>query len=56
MGSPVSSIVPICTWNVLKEKLSVLLMTPGHGSGLWMIHGSSNNKHINKNFWITLIM
>ena len=29
---------------------------PGHGLGLWMTCGSSNNRHINRNFWIISIM
>ena len=29
---------------------------PGHGIGLWMIHGSSKNRHINKNSWTTSIV
>ena len=38
-------LLPICTWNVLKERLSVLLSTPpGHGISLQMIHGSSRKQ------------
>ena len=38
-------LLPIYTWNVLRERLSVLLSTPpGHGIGLWMIHGSSKKQ------------
>ena len=49
-------LLPICTWNVLRERLSVLLSTPpGHGTGLWMEHGSSKNRHIKKNSWTTSI-
>ena len=51
MGSPVSPIVPTCIWNILRENPQGLLLThPGYGMGLWMTHGSSNNKPINRHF------
>ena len=57
MGSPVSPIVANLYRECFERKaLSSANNPPRHGSGLWMIHGSSNNRHINKNFWITLIM
>ena len=43
-------LLPICIWNVLREKpLHLLLTHPRYGIGLWMTHGSSKNRHS----WIT---
>ena len=57
MGSPVSPVVANLYMECFKRKvLSSANNPPGHGLGLWMISGSSNNRHINKKFWITLIM
>ena len=44
-------LLAICIWNVLREKPLHLLPTPlGFGRGLWMTHGSSKNRLINKAF------
>ena len=57
MGSPVSPVVANLYIECFERKaLSSANNPSGHGSGLWMICGSSNNKHINKNFLIILIM
>ena len=57
MGSPVSPIVAnLCMESFERKALSSANNPPRHGSGFWIIHGSSNKRHINKNFWITLIM
>ena len=57
MGLPVSPIVTnLCMEYFERKVFSSAKTPPGHGLGLWMIHGSSNNRLINKNFWITSIM
>ena len=56
MGSPVSLIVANLYMESFERKaLRSANNPPGPGLGLWMICGSSNNRHINKNFWIILI-
>ena len=56
MGSPVSPIVANLYMEIFeREALMSATNPPGHGSGLWMTHGSSNNRHINKVFWIISI-
>ena len=56
MGSPVSPIVANLYMESFERKaLMSATNPPGHGLVLWMTHGSSNNRHINKHFWITLI-
>ena len=56
MGSPVSPIVANLYMESFKRKaLMPATNPPGHGSGLWMTPGSSNNRHINKVFWIISI-
>ena len=56
MGSPVSPIVANLYTECFERKaLSSAINPPGHGIGLWMIHGSSKNRHINKNSWTTSI-
>ena len=56
MGSPVSPIVANLYMESFERKaLRSANNPPGHGLGLWMTHGSSTNRHINKNFWFILI-
>ena len=55
-GSPVSPIVANLYLESFERKaLMSATNPPGHGSGLWMTYGSSNNRHINKVFWIISI-
>ena len=56
MGSPVSPIVTNLHMKSFERKaLSSAINPPGNGRGLWMTHGSSKNRHINKNSWTTSI-
>ena len=56
MGSPFSPIVANLYMECFETKaLSSAINPPGHGIGLWMIHGSSKNRHTNKNSWTTSI-
>ena len=56
MGLSVSPIVTNLYMECFGRKaLSSAINPPGHGIGLWMIHGSSKNRHINKNSWTTSI-
>ena len=53
MGSPVSPIVANLYMEIFERKaIMSAINPPGHGLGLWMTHGSSNNRHTNKDFWI----
>ena len=53
MGSLVSLIVTNPYMEHFERKtLRAVINPPGYGTGLWMIHGSSNNKHTNRHFWI----
>ena len=57
MGSLVSPIVANLYMDCFERKaLSSAINPQGHGIGLWMIHGSSKNRHINKNSWTTSIV
>ena len=57
MGSPVSPIVTnLYMEHFERNALSSAINPPGHGIGLWMIHGSSKNRHINKNSRTTSIV
>ena len=56
MRSPVSTIVANLHMESFERKaLRSAITPPGHGLGLWMTPGSSNNRHINKVFWIISI-
>ena len=35
-----------------RKALRSAINPPGNGTGLWMTHGSSNNKATNRHFWI----
>ena len=51
MGSPVSPIVANLSMESFERKaLMSATNPPRHGSGLWMTHGSTNNRHINTGF------
>ena len=53
MGSPVSPIVANLYMEGFERKaIASAINPPRHGLGLWMTHGSSNNRHTNKDFWI----
>ena len=57
MGSPVSPIVANLYMECFERKaLRSAINPPRHGLGLWMTHGSSENRLINKNSWNTSIM
>ena len=54
MDSPISPIVANLYMEYFEKKPPcLLLIPPGHGTGLWMTHGSSNNRPINRHSWIT---
>ena len=56
MGSPVSPIVTkLCMESCEIKAVSSATNPPGHGTGLWLTHGSSKNRHVNKNSWTTSI-
>ena len=56
MGSPVSPIVANLYMECFERKaLRSAINPPRHGLGLWMTHGSSKNRLINKNSWNTSI-
>ena len=56
MGSLVSPIVTNLYMESFERKaLSSAINPPGHGTGLWMTHGSSINRLTNKNSWTTSI-
>ena len=51
--SPVSPIVANLYMESFERKaIRSAIYPPRHGLGLWMTHGSSNNRHTNKVFWI----
>ena len=53
MGSPVSPLEANLYMESFKRKaIRSTIDPPGHGLGLWMTHGSSNNRHTNKVFQI----
>ena len=53
MGSPVSPIVAnLYVESFERKALRSATNLPRHGLGLWMTCGASNNRHINKDFWI----
>ena len=55
MGSPVSPIVANLYMECFERKaLRSVINPPRHDLGLWMTHGSSKNRLINKNSWNTL--
>ena len=57
MGSPVSPIVANLYMEHFERKaLRSASNLPRYVIGLWMTHGSSNNKLINKHFWIISIV
>ena len=54
MGSLVSPIVANLYMEYFERKALVSVINPPRfGTGLWMTHGSSNNRPINKHSWIT---
>ena len=54
MGSPVSPIVANLYIEYFERKvLASAINPPGYGTGLWMTHGASNNRPINRHSWIT---
>ena len=56
MGSLVSPIVANLYMEHFERKaLKSVINPPGYGTGLWMTHGSSNNKSTNRHFWIISI-
>ena len=56
MGLPVSPIVANLYMESFERKvIASAINPPRHGLGLWMTHGSSNNRHTNKDFWIISI-
>ena len=56
MGSPISPIVANLYMSHFERKaLRSAVNPPGYYTGLWMTHGSSNNKPTNRHFWIISI-
>ena len=56
MGLPISPIVANLYMESFERKaIASAINPPGHGLGLWMTPGSSNNRHTNKDFWIISI-
>ena len=54
MGSLVSPIVANLYMEYFERKaLASAINPPGYDTGLWMTHGSSNNRPINRHSWIT---
>ena len=54
MGSPISPIVANLFMEYFERKaLMSATNPPRYGISLWMTHGSSNNRSINRHFWIT---
>ena len=54
MGSSVSPIVANLSMEHFEEKaLASAANPPRYGIGLWMTHGSFNNRPVNKNSWNT---
>ena len=57
MGLPVSPIVANLYVECFERKALIsAIYPPGHGIHLWLIHGSSKNRHISKNSWTTSIV
>ena len=56
MGSPISPIVANLYMEHFERKaLRSATNPPGYGTGLWMTHGSSNNRPINRHCCIISI-
>ena len=54
MGSPISPIVANLYMEYFERKaIAFAISPPSYGIGLWMSHGSSNNRPMNRHSWIT---
>ena len=53
MGSPISPKVVNLYMEYFEGRALRFAANPPYGTGLWMTHGSFNNKPVNRNSWIT---